>query len=162
MAIYGGEAERHFLCCCLAVVDFTGVGNGESSSNKISNPAKEKDKEHLQLLGDYFGSHITQPAFPSLLSSALDQPLRSHRSVQQQLKSSSVFITNFCRLLRLTRTQEVVLRIAILETCSPEARSQSLLVVRQKLSELLKNFADQDRNTAPFEGGLQVHWRNFF
>lgn len=158
MAIYGGEVERHLLRCCLAVVDFTGLGNGEGSASKTNNPAKEKDREYLQLLAEFFASRITQPAFPSLLSSALDQPLRTHfpRSVQQQLKNSTVFISNFCRLLRLTRSQEVVLRIALLETCGADARPQWIQLVRQKLSELLKNFADQDRNTAQFEGGLQV------
>lgn len=161
VTIYGSEAERHLLCCCLAGVDFVGLGNGENSSSissKSSNPSKEKEKEQLQLLTDYFGRCITQPAFPSLLNSALEQPLKSNsaRSVQQQLKSNSAFINNFCRFLRLSRSQEVVLRIALLETFSPEARSQSILVIRQKLGELLKNFADQDRNTA-LEGGLQVN-----
>ena len=133
-----------------------GLGNGDSS--KSNNSSKEKEKEQLQLLAEYFGRCITQPAFPSLLNSALEQPLRSNstRSTQHQLKSNSAFITNFCRFLRLSRSQEVVLRIALLETFNTEARSQSILVIRQKLGELLKNFADQDRNTAPFEGGLQV------
>lgn len=161
VSIYGSEAERHLLCCCLAGVDIVGLGNGENSSvsSKSNNTSKEKEKEQLQLLSEYFGQSITQPAFPSLLNSALEQPLRNNstRSVQHQLKISFTFINNFCRFLRLSRSQEVVLRIALLETFSPEARSQSILVIRQKLGELLKNFADQDRNTAPLEGGLQVN-----
>lgn len=161
VVIYGGEAERHFLCCCLAVLDFAGVGNGEGSasgSNKSSNLSKEKDRELIQLLAEYFGPCITQPSFPSLLTSALEQPLRNHfpRNSQTQLKSSSAFITHLCRSLRLTRSQELVLRISLVEACGPESRSQSLPVVRQRLGELLKNFADQERHTAPLEGGLQV------
>ena len=135
-----------------------GLGNSESSSSVKSNNSG-KDKEREQLLVEFFGHCITQPAFPSLLNSALEQPLRSNfvRSVQQQFKSNSVFINNFCRFLRLSRCQEVVLRIALSETFNLEARSQSLLIIRQKLCELLKNFADQDSNTAPLEGGLQVN-----
>lgn len=160
VAIYGIEAERHLLCCCLLAVDFAG-GSGENSSStsiKSGNLTKEKDKEVLQLLAEFFGPRITQPAFPSLLNSAIEQPLRnnSSRSAQQPLKNSPGFIAQFCRLLRLTRSQEVVLRIALLTTCSNDVRPQSLLIVRQKLGELLKNFADQDRNNASFEGGLQV------
>ena len=153
MTIYGREAERHLLCCFLAVLDFSG---GAQDSSRTGNPTKEKDRELLQLLSDIFSPRITQPSFPSLLSSALEQPLRNHfpRSAQPP-KNSPVFIAQFCRLLRLTRSQEVVLRIALLETSS-STRSQAVLVVRQKLAELLKNFADQDRNSAPFEGGLQV------
>lgn len=161
VAIYGIEAERHLLCCCLLVVDFAG-GSGESSSTSIKsgNLTKEKDKEVLQLLTEFFGPRITQPAFPSLLNCAIEQPLRnsSSRSAQQPLKNSPGFIAQFCRLLRLTRSQEVVLRIALLGTCSSDVRPQALLIVRQKLGELLKNFADQDRNNASFEGGLQVEF----
>lgn len=158
VTIYGIEAERHLLCCCLAGVDFVGLGNNENSSlSKSSNPSKEKERE--QLLAEYFGCCITQPAFPSLLNSSLEQPLRSNfnRSVQQQPKNSSAFISLFCRFLRLSRSQEVVLRIALLESFNSEARSHSISVIRQKLGELLKNFADQDRHTAPLEGGLQVN-----
>lgn len=129
-------------------------------NNKSSNSSKEKEKELLQLLAEYFGRCITQPAFPSLLNSALEHPLKNNltKSLQQQLKNNPAFLTNFCRLLRLSRSQEVVLRITLLETFSAEVRSQSFLIIRQKLSELLKNYADQDRNTVPLEGGLQVYF----
>ena len=107
---------------------------------------------------EYFGPRITQPAFPSLFSSAFEHPLRSNnsKSVQVQTRNISIIVTNFCRYLRLNRSQEVVLRIALLENLGSDARSQFLLIVRQKLTELFKNFTDQDRSTVPLEGGIQV------
>lgn len=159
IAVHGSEAERHLLCCCLAGVDFVGLGSGEPTctSNKSNNTSKDREKEQLQLLAEHFGHCITQPAFPSLLNSALEQPLKyfSAKSVQH-LKNSSSFINSFCRSLRLSRSQEVVLRIALSETFSAEVRSQSTSAIRQKLGELFNNFAEQEGNTVPFEGGLQV------
>jgi len=109
-------------------------------------------------LTEYFGPRITQPAFPSLFSSAFEHPLRSNnsKSVQLQTRNISILVTNFCRYLRLNRSQEVVLRIALLENLGSDARSQFLLIVRQKLTDLFKNFTDQDRSTVPLEGGIQV------
>ena len=147
IAVHGSEAERHLLCCCLAVVDFVGLGNGSS---------KDRDKEQLQLLADHFGRQITQPAFASLLNSALEQPVKSNSTKTQQPKNSLTLLNQFCRLLRLSRSQEVVLRIALLGTSNADLRTQSASIIRQKLGELFKNFAEQERNTAPFEGGLQV------
>ena len=142
VSAYGSEAEKHLLSCCLAGVDLSGTST------------KDKDRDQHQLLAEYFGPRITQPGFPSLLSGVLDQSLR--KSVNQQSKNNSVFVANLSRFLRLTRSQEVVLRIALLETFNPEARSQSLIAIRQKLCELFTNYARQDSNTAPLESGLQV------
>ena len=146
-------------------VDLTGTSSGEtfstnssSSSAKNNSSTKDKDRDQQQLLTEYFGPRITQPGFPSLLSSVLDQSLRSNfpKSVSQQSKNNSNLIVNFCRFLRLTRCQEVVLRIALLETFNPEARSHSLTVVQQKLGKLFTNYTNQDNSSASLEGGLQV------
>ena len=157
VSAYGSEAEKHLLFCCLAGVDLAGTLSGESSTKNASS-AKDKDRDQHQLLTEYFGPRITQPGFPSLLSSVLDQSLRGNflpKSVNHPLKNSSSLVTNFSRFLRLTHSQEVVLRIALLETFNPEARSQSLVAIQQKLCELFTNYVDQDTNTA-LESGLQV------
>ena len=93
--------------------------------------------------------------------SVFNQLLRGNfvpKSVNQPSKNYSIFVTNFSRFLRLTRSQEVVLRIALLETFNPEARSQSLVAIQQKLGELLTSYVHQDTNTASLESGLQVYF----
>ena len=158
VSAYGSEAEKHLLSCCLAGVDLAATPSGESVAKNVLS-TKDKERDQHQLLTEYFGSRITQPGFPSLLSSVLDQLLCGNfiaKSVNQSSKNYSSFVTNFSRFLRLTHSQEIVLRIALLETFNPEARSQSLVAIQQKLAELFTNYVHQDTNTASLESRLQV------
>ena len=166
VSIYGVEAERHLLRCCFSFVDLSAPQNGESSFSTSSAPIQtkgsQKDKEyHQQLLQEYFGKRVSQPGFASLLNSVLEQPLRAHqssKSAQLLPKNNSVCVANFCRLLRLAHIREVTLRIELLESFGSEARSQSLIAIRHKLSELIKSCINQD-NTNSLEEGLQVRPR---
>lgn len=132
VAAYGSEAERHLLSCCLSAVDQAAAGTGDSS----------RDRDVAQLLLDCFGPLVNQPSFPSLVAA---EPAKSPLAV-----------AHLSRQLRLTTSQEVVLRIASLDLsdAGDSDSPESLSAVRQKLGELLSALV------APAEGhscqGLEV------
>ncbi|XP_056008647.1 CCR4-NOT transcription complex subunit 1-like isoform X3 [Ostrea edulis] len=136
---HGAEADRHLFRCLFSHVDFS--GDGRSSG---------KDFHQTQFLIQEFGSLLGKPNLVSTLCYAIDNPLHHQKS----LKPSSQLFAQVSRVLKLTRVQEVVFGLALLNSSNSETRNYSAQFVKQKLPDLIKSYVDADSSLKQ-EGGLQ-------
>lgn len=136
---HGAEADRHLFRCLFSHVDFS--GDGRSSG---------KDFHQTQFLIQEFGNLLGKPNFVSTLCYAIDNPLHHQKS----LKPSSQLFTQVSRVLKLTRVQEVVFGLALLNSSNSETRNYSAQFVKQKLPDLIKSYVDAESSLKQ-EGGLQ-------
>ncbi|XP_078337543.1 CCR4-NOT transcription complex subunit 1-like isoform X2 [Crassostrea virginica] len=136
---HGPEADRHLFRCLFSHVDFS--GDGRSSG---------KDFHQTQFLIQEFGNLLGKPNFVSTLCYAIDNPLHHQKS----LKPSSQLFTQVSRVLKLTRVQEVVFGLSLLNSSNSETRNYSVGFVKQKLPDLIKAYVDAEGGLRQ-EGGLQ-------
>lgn len=126
---HGAEADRHLFRCLFSHVDFS--GDGKSSG---------KDFHQTQYLIQECNSLITKPNFVSILCYAIDAPLHHQKS----LKPSQYLLVQLSRILRLTKVQEVVFALALLNSSVPETRQCAAHFVKQKFPQLLTACIDTD------------------
>ncbi|XP_064610278.1 CCR4-NOT transcription complex subunit 1-like isoform X2 [Liolophura sinensis] len=136
---HGAEAERHLFRCLFSYVDFS--GDGKSSG---------KDFHQTQLLIQEFGNLISKVNFVSILCYAIDCPLH----LQKSLKPSSQLFPQVSKVLKLSRVQDVVFGLALLNSSNPDLRNYAAQFVKQKLPDLIRSYVDAD-TTVSQEGGLQ-------
>ncbi|XP_073515919.1 CCR4-NOT transcription complex subunit 1 isoform X2 [Phyllobates terribilis] len=136
---HGPEADRHLLRCLFSHVDFS--GDGKSSG---------KDFHQTQFLIQECASLITKPNFISTLAYAIDNPLH----YQKSLKPSPHLFTQLSKVLKLSRVQEVIFGLALLNSSSSELRGFAVQFVKQKLPDLLRSYVDVDVGGSQ-EGGFQ-------
>ncbi|XP_039618990.1 CCR4-NOT transcription complex subunit 1 isoform X2 [Polypterus senegalus] len=135
---HGPEADRHLLRCLFSHVDFS--GDGKSSG---------KDFHQTQFLIQECASLITKPNFISTLCYAIDNPLH----YQKSLKPSPHLFTQLSKVLKLSKVQEVIFGLALLNSCSPDLKSFAQFV-KQKIPDLLRSYVDADVGGNQ-EGGFQ-------
>ncbi|MGH0142292.1 UNVERIFIED_CONTAM: hypothetical protein FKN15_002874 [Acipenser sinensis] len=126
---HGPEADRHLLRCLFSHVDFS--GDGKSSG---------KDFHQTQFLIQECVSLITKPNFISTLSYAIDSPLH----YQKSLKPSTHLFTQLSKVLKLSKVQEVVFGLALLNSFSSDLKGFAAQFVKQKLPDLLRSYVDAD------------------
>ncbi|MGH0129438.1 UNVERIFIED_CONTAM: hypothetical protein FKN15_002201 [Acipenser sinensis] len=126
---HGPEADRHLLRCLFSHVDFS--GDGKSSG---------KDFHQTQFLIQECVSLITKPNFISTLSYAIDNPLH----YQKSLKPSPHLFTQLSKVLKLSKVQEVVFGLALLNSSSSDLKGFAAQFVKQKLPDLLRSYVDAD------------------
>ncbi|XP_069757058.1 CCR4-NOT transcription complex subunit 1 isoform X5 [Narcine bancroftii] len=136
---HGPEADRHLLRCLFSHVDFS--GDGKSSG---------KDFHQTQFLIQECASLITKPNFISTLCYAIDNPLH----YQKSLKPSPHLFTQLSKVLKLSKVQEVIFGLALLNSSSSDLRGFALQFVKQKLPDLLRSYIDADVSGNQ-EGGFQ-------
>ncbi|KAM4720886.1 CCR4-NOT transcription complex subunit 1 isoform 2-T2 [Rhinophrynus dorsalis] len=136
---HGPEADRHLLRCLFSHVDFS--GDGKSSG---------KDFHQTQFLIQECTSLITKPNFISTLSYAIDNPLH----YQKSLKPSPHLFVQLSKVLKLSKVQEVIFGLALLNSSSCELRGFAVQFVKQKLPDLLRSYVDVDVGGSQ-EGGFQ-------
>ncbi|XP_039618991.1 CCR4-NOT transcription complex subunit 1 isoform X3 [Polypterus senegalus] len=136
---HGPEADRHLLRCLFSHVDFS--GDGKSSG---------KDFHQTQFLIQECASLITKPNFISTLCYAIDNPLH----YQKSLKPSPHLFTQLSKVLKLSKVQEVIFGLALLNSCSPDLKSFAAQFVKQKIPDLLRSYVDADVGGNQ-EGGFQ-------
>ncbi|XP_053558399.1 CCR4-NOT transcription complex subunit 1 [Bombina bombina] len=136
---HGPEADRHLLRCLFSHVDFS--GDGKSSG---------KDFHQTQFLIQECSSLITKPNFISTLSYAIDNPLH----YQKSLKPSPHVFVQLSKVLKLTKVQEVIFGLALLNSSSCDLRGFAVQFVKQKLPDLLRSYVDVDVSGSQ-EGGFQ-------
>ncbi|XP_018113580.1 CCR4-NOT transcription complex subunit 1 isoform X2 [Xenopus laevis] len=136
---HGPEADRHLLRCLFSHVDFS--GDGKSSG---------KDFHQTQFLIQECASLITKPNFISTLSYAIDNPLH----YQKSLKPSPHLFAQLSKVLKLSKVQEVIFGLALLNSSSCELRGFAVQFVKQKLPDLLRSYVDVDVSGNQ-EGGFQ-------
>ncbi|XP_077145078.1 CCR4-NOT transcription complex subunit 1 isoform X1 [Ranitomeya variabilis] len=136
---HGPEADRHLLRCLFSHVDFS--GDGKSSG---------KDFHQTQFLIQECASLITKPSFISTLAYAIDNPLH----YQKSLKPSPHLFTQLSKVLKLSKVQEVVFGLALLNSSSSDLRGFAVQFVKQKLPDLLRSYVDVDVGGSQ-EGGFQ-------
>ncbi|XP_042196273.1 CCR4-NOT transcription complex subunit 1 isoform X2 [Callorhinchus milii] len=136
---HGPEADRHLLRCLFSHVDFS--GDGKSSG---------KDFHQTQFLIQECASLITKPNFISTLCYAIDNPLH----YQKSLKPSPHLFTQLSKVLKLSKVQEVIFGLALLNSSSSDLRGFALQFVKQKLPDLLRSYIDADVGGNQ-EGGFQ-------
>ncbi|XP_033896039.1 CCR4-NOT transcription complex subunit 1 isoform X5 [Acipenser ruthenus] len=136
---HGPEADRHLLRCLFSHVDFS--GDGKSSG---------KDFHQTQFLIQECVSLITKPNFISTLSYAIDNPLH----YQKSLKPSPHLFTQLSKVLKLSKVQEVVFGLALLNSSSSDLKGFAAQFVKQKLPDLLRSYVDADVGGNQ-EGGFQ-------
>ncbi|XP_067853724.1 CCR4-NOT transcription complex subunit 1 isoform X1 [Heptranchias perlo] len=136
---HGPEADRHLLRCLFSHVDFS--GDGKSSG---------KDFHQTQFLIQECASLITKPNFISTLCYAIDNPLH----YQKSLKPSPHLFTQLSKVLKLSKVQEVIFGLALLNSSSSDLRGFALQFVKQKLPDLLRSYIDVDVSGNQ-EGGFQ-------
>ncbi|XP_061630256.1 CCR4-NOT transcription complex subunit 1 isoform X5 [Phyllopteryx taeniolatus] len=136
---HGPEADRHLLRCLFSHVDFS--GDGKSSG---------KDFHQTQFLIQECVSLISKPNFISTLCYAIDSPLH----YQKSLKPSVHLFTQLSKVLKLSKVQEVIFGLALLNSCSTDLRSFAAQFIKQKLPDLLRSYIDADLGGNQ-EGGFQ-------
>ncbi|XP_041077409.1 CCR4-NOT transcription complex subunit 1-like isoform X2 [Polyodon spathula] len=134
---HGPEADRHLLRCLFSHVDFSGDG-------------KSSGKDFHQFLIQECVSLITKPNFISTLSYAIDNPLH----YQKSLKPSPHLFTQLSKVLKLSKVQEVVFGLALLNSSSSDLKGFAAQFVKQKLPDLLRSYVDADIGGNQ-EGGFQ-------
>ncbi|XP_056138539.1 CCR4-NOT transcription complex subunit 1 isoform X10 [Lampris incognitus] len=136
---HGPEADRHLLRCLFSHVDFS--GDGKSSG---------KDFHQTQFLIQECVSLISKPNFISTLCYAIDNPLH----YQKSLKPSSHLFTQLSKVLKLSKVQEVIFGLALLNSCNADLRGFAAQFIKQKLPDLLRSYVDADLGGNQ-EGGFQ-------
>ncbi|XP_033897529.2 CCR4-NOT transcription complex subunit 1 isoform X2 [Acipenser ruthenus] len=134
---HGPEADRHLLRCLFSHVDFSGDG-------------KSSGKDFHQFLIQECVSLIIKPNFISTLSYAIDNPLH----YQKSLKPSPHLFTQLSKVLKLSKVQEVVFGLALLNSSSSDLKGFAAQFVKQKLPDLLRSYVDADVGGNQ-EGGFQ-------
>lgn len=136
---HGPEADRHLLRCLFSHVDFS--GDGKSSG---------KDFHQTQFLIQECVSLITKPNFISTLCYAIDNPLH----YQKSLKPSPHLFPQLSKVLKLSKVQEVIFGLALLNSSNSDLRGFASQFVKQKLPDLLRSYVDADLGGSQ-EGGFQ-------
>ncbi|XP_070827595.1 CCR4-NOT transcription complex subunit 1 isoform X4 [Chaetodon trifascialis] len=136
---HGPEADRHLLRCLFSHVDFS--GDGKSSG---------KDFHQTQFLIQECVSLISKPNFISTLCYAIDNPLH----YQKSLKPSAHVFTQLSKVLKLSKVQEVIFGLALLNSCNADLRGFAAQFIKQKLPDLLRSYVDADLGGNQ-EGGFQ-------
>ncbi|CAL9697168.1 unnamed protein product [Knipowitschia caucasica] len=136
---HGPEADRHLLRCLFSHVDFS--GDGKSSG---------KDFHQTQFLIQECVSLISKPNFISTLCYAIDHPLH----YQKSLKPSAHLFTQLSKVLKLSKVQEVIFGLALLNSSNVDLRGFAAQFIKQKLPDLLRSYVDADLGGSQ-EGGFQ-------
>uniref|UniRef100_A0A0K8RX22 CCR4-NOT transcription complex subunit 1 n=1 Tax=Crotalus horridus TaxID=35024 RepID=A0A0K8RX22_CROHD len=136
---HGPEADRHLLRCLFSHVDFS--GDGKSSG---------KDFHQTQFLIQECASLITKPNFISTLSYAIENPLH----YQKSLKPSPHLFTQLSKVIKLSKVQEVIFGLALLNSFNPDLQVFAAQFIKQKLPDLLRSYIDADVSGNQ-EGGFQ-------
>ncbi|XP_029687920.1 CCR4-NOT transcription complex subunit 1 isoform X2 [Takifugu rubripes] len=136
---HGPEADRHLLRCLFSHVDFS--GDGKSSG---------KDFHQTQFLIQECVLLISKPNFISSLCYAIDNPLH----YQKSLKPSAHFFTQLSKVLKLSKVQEVIFGLALLNSSNTDLRAFAAQFIKQKLPDLLRSYVDADLGGNQ-EGGFQ-------
>ncbi|KAM4618696.1 CCR4-NOT transcription complex subunit 1 isoform 2-T2 [Polymixia lowei] len=134
---HGPEADRHLLRCLFSHVDFSGDG-------------KSSGKDFHQFLIQECVSLISKPNFISTLCYAIDNPLH----YQKSLKPSAHLFTQLSKVLKLSKVQEVIFGLALLNSCNADLRGFAAQFIKQKLPDLLRSYVDADLGGNQ-EGGFQ-------
>nr|XP_033490612.1 CCR4-NOT transcription complex subunit 1 isoform X7 [Epinephelus lanceolatus] len=136
---HGPEADRHLLRCLFSHVDFS--GDGKSSG---------KDFHQTQFLIQECVSLISKPNFIATLCYAIDNPLH----YQKSLKPSAHLFTQLSKVLKLSKVQEVIFGLALLNSSNADLRGFAAQFIKQKLPDLLRSYVDADLGGNQ-EGGFQ-------
>lgn len=134
---HGPEADRHLLRCLFSHVDFSGDG-------------KSSGKDFHQFLIQECVSLISKPNFISTLCYAIDNPLH----YQKSLKPSAHLFTQLSKVLKLSKVQEVIFGLALLNSSNVDLRGFAAQFIKQKLPDLLRSYVDADLGGNQ-EGGFQ-------
>ncbi|CAJ1057480.1 CCR4-NOT transcription complex subunit 1 isoform X8 [Xyrichtys novacula] len=134
---HGPEADRHLLRCLFSHVDFSGDG-------------KSSGKDFHQFLIQECVSLISKPNFISTLCYAIDNPLH----YQKSLKPSAHLFTQLSKVLKLSKVQEVIFGLALLNSSNTDLRGFAAQFIKQKLPDLLRSYVDADLGGNQ-EGGFQ-------
>ncbi|KAL6107214.1 cnot1 [Pungitius sinensis] len=134
---HGPEADRHLLRCLFSHVDFSGDG-------------KSSGKDFHQFLIQECVSLISKPNFIATLCYAVDNPLH----YQKSLKPSAHLFTQLSKVLKLSKVQEVIFGLALLNSSNADLRSFAAQFIKQKLPDLLRSYVDADLGGNQ-EGGFQ-------
>uniref|UniRef100_A0A8C7VSF2 CCR4-NOT transcription complex subunit 1 n=1 Tax=Oncorhynchus mykiss TaxID=8022 RepID=A0A8C7VSF2_ONCMY len=127
---HGPEADRHLLRCLFSHVDFSGDGKSSESDSCVS--------------------LISKPNFISTLCYTIDNPLH----YQKSLKPSTHLFTQLSKVLKLSKVQEVIFGLALLNSCNADLRGFAAQFVKQRLPDLLRSYVDADLGGNQ-EGGFQ-------
>ncbi|XP_054476263.1 CCR4-NOT transcription complex subunit 1 isoform X9 [Anoplopoma fimbria] len=134
---HGPEADRHLLRCLFSHVDFSGDG-------------KSSGKDFHQFLIQECVSLISKPNFIATLCYAIDNPLH----YQKSLKPSAHLFTQLSKVLKLSKVQEVIFGLALLNSSNADLRGFAAQFIKQKLPDLLRSYVDADLGGNQ-EGGFQ-------
>ncbi|OWK61634.1 CCR4-NOT transcription complex subunit 1 [Lonchura striata] len=149
---HGPEADRHLLRCLFSHVDFS--GDGKSSGKDFHQvqfaPTHLSCSFQTQFLIQECASLITKPNFISTLSYAIDNPLH----YQKSLKPSPHLFAQLSKVIKLSKVQEVIFGLALLNSFSSDLRGFAAQFIKQKLPDLLRSYIDADVSGNQ-EGGFQ-------
>ncbi|XP_062477143.1 CCR4-NOT transcription complex subunit 1 isoform X11 [Pezoporus occidentalis] len=112
--------------------------------------ASQQEIQHTQFLIQECTSLITKPNFISTLSYAIDNPLH----YQKSLKPSPHLFAQLSKVIKLSKVQEVIFGLALLNSFSSDLRGFAAQFIKQKLPDLLRSYIDADVSGNQ-EGGFQ-------
>ncbi|KAM9510044.1 CCR4-NOT transcription complex subunit 1-like isoform 11-T11 [Guaruba guarouba] len=112
--------------------------------------ASQQEIQHTQFLIQECVLLITKPNFISTLSYAIDNPLH----YQKSLKPSPHLFAQLSKVIKLSKVQEVIFGLALLNSFSSDLRGFAAQFIKQKLPDLLRSYVDADVSGNQ-EGGFQ-------
>eukprot|EP00736_Rhodelphis_marinus_P014468 Rmarinus@m.14689 len=134
LASYGSDARQYLLRCLVDQIDFR-----DTKSTSL------KDSLKIHLLSAEFNQLSSRPNFHTLVAHALEG-----------LKGSDVeILNNFCRVLKLSTAQQILVGLAV---CEQNVNSEGVLFLKSKLSEVTSTDTLRGLSEGPLHDLLYRLW----
>ncbi|XP_042855455.1 CCR4-NOT transcription complex subunit 1-like isoform X4 [Penaeus japonicus] len=159
---FGGEAERHLYRVLIGHLEWSGPSGGEShrpSPNNINNNNNNNNNKEKESAPNSSGAtlswsaagsagcalfvqHLSATLPPTHFIASLAFAVANPPNPSKYIKSQ--WVAGVCKVLRLTRVQEIKLCLHLLQGTSLEIRNQATTVLKAKLPELVRAYVDTD------------------
>lgn len=141
IASHGNEAYTHLFRCLFAYIDLSfDVKNGG------------KDNHQIQLLVQEIHALLVKPNLPSVLCSALDNPISNKVKYNkfggtliigmishlQELIITQQLLTTLSKQLRLNSIEEIAFSLSLLHSSNSETKENASIFAKSKLSNLIQ------------------------
>lgn len=122
IASHGNEAYTHLFRCLFAYID-------------LSFDAKNggKDNHQIQLLVQEIHTLLVKPNLPSVLCSALDNPISN-----KELIITQQLLTTLSKQLKLNNIEEIAFSLSLLHSSNSETKENASVFAKAKLSNLIQ------------------------
>lgn len=122
IASHGNEAYTHLFRCLFAYIDLSFDANNGG-----------KDNHQIQLLVQEIHALLVKPNLPSVLCSALDNPISN-----KELIITQQLLTTLSKQLQLNSIEEIAFSLSLLHSSNSETKKNASSFAKAKLSNLIQ------------------------